>query len=80
MRIPGQELDPSPEAGLVVASGPSRVPGIIDALAADVAALGDASAAFLQHFLDQAVLERLARLDPAAEQLPVPLAIDIAAA
>src|ERR1700751_3664383 len=80
MRIPWQELNPSPEAGLVVAPGPSRVPGIVYALAADVAALNDASAAFLHHFPYQAVLERFARLDPAAEQVPVPLAIGIAGA
>src|SRR5690349_9234212 len=80
MRIPWQELNPSPEAGLVVAPGPGRVPGIVDALAADVAALDDASAAFLHHFPYQAVLERFARLDPTAGQVPVPLATDIAAA
>ena len=62
--IPWQELDPSPEARLVVAPGPSRVLRIIDALAADVAALDNASAAFLHHFPDQAVLQRFARLDP----------------
>jgi hypothetical protein len=33
LRIPWQELDPRPEAGLVVAPGPSRVPWIVDALA-----------------------------------------------
>jgi hypothetical protein len=80
LRIPWQELDPSPEAGLVVTPGPSRVPGIINALATDVAAVDDASAAFLPHFPDQAVLERLARLDPAAEQVPVLLAVGLAGA
>jgi hypothetical protein len=74
LSIPWQQLDPSPEAGLVVAPGPSRVLRIVHALAADVAALGNASAAFLHHFPDQAVLQRFARLDPAAEQVPVPLA------
>ena len=76
--IPRQELDPSPEARLVVASGPGRVPRTINALAADAAALDNASAALLHHFPDQAVLQRFARLDPAAEQVPVPLAIGIA--
>ena len=52
LRIPWQELDPSPEAGLVVAPGPNRVLGIVHALTADVAALHDASAAFLHHFPD----------------------------
>lgn len=79
-RIPWHELDPSPEAGLVIAPGPSRVPGIINALATDVAAVDDASAAFLPHFPDQAVLERFTRLDPAAEQIPVLLAIGLAGA
>ncbi len=41
--IPCQQLDPSPEARLVVAPGPSRVLRIVDALATDVAALDDAS-------------------------------------
>src|SRR5580692_5439848 len=33
LRIPWQELDPGPEAGLVVAPGPRRVVGIVHALA-----------------------------------------------
>jgi hypothetical protein len=41
-RIPWHQLDPSPEAGPVIAPGPSRVPGIINALATDVAAVDDA--------------------------------------
>jgi hypothetical protein len=53
---------------------------VVDALAADVAALDDASAAFLHHFPDQAVLQRFARLDPAAEQVPVSLAVGVAGA
>ena len=77
--MPWQELDPSPEAGLVIEPEPSRVPGIINALATDVAAVEDASAAFLPHFPDQAVLKRFARLDPAAEQVPVLLAVGLAA-
>jgi len=44
-RIPWQQLDPSPEAGLVVAPGPRRVPWIVNALATDIAALYHASAA-----------------------------------
>jgi len=75
LRIPSQELDPGPEAGLVVAPGPSRVVRIINALAADKAALDNAGTAFLHHFPDQAVLQRFTGLDPAAEQVPVPLAI-----
>ncbi len=47
---------------------------IVNALAADVAALDNARAAFLHHFPDQAVLHRFTGLDPAAEQVPVPLA------
>jgi hypothetical protein len=78
LRIPSQELDPGPEAGFVVAAGPSRVVGIVNALAADVAALDNAGAAFLHHFTDQAVLQRLTGLDPAAEQVPVQFAIAIA--
>jgi hypothetical protein len=77
LRIPSQQLDPSPEAGLVAAPGPSRVLRVVNALAADVAALDDASAAFLHHFPDQAILQRFARLDPAAEQVPVPLATGV---
>ena len=53
---------------------------IVNALAADVAALDNARAAFLHHFPDQAVLQRFTGLDPAAEQVPVPLAITIAGA
>src|SRR5690349_8812276 len=79
-RIPGQELDPGPEAGLVVAPGTRRVVRIVNALAADVTAFGNASAAFLHHFADQAVLQRFTGLDPAAEQVPVPLAVIIAGA
>src|SRR5690242_1143347 len=79
-RIPSQELDPGPEAGLVVAPGPSRTVRIVHALAADVAAVDNAGAAFLHHFPDQAVLQRFTGLDPAAEQIPVPLAIHIAGA
>src|SRR5260221_12129692 len=79
-RIPWQQLDPRPEAGMVVAPGPSRVPRVVNALAADVAALDDASAALLHNFPDQAVLQRFARLDPAAEQVPVPLATGVAGA
>ena len=41
-RIPSQELDAGPEAGLVVAPGSSRVVRIVNALAADVAALDNA--------------------------------------
>src|SRR5258708_2849862 len=52
LRIPSQELDPGPEAGLVVAPGTGRVVRIVNALAADVAALDDAGAAFLPHFPD----------------------------
>ena len=48
--IPSPEFDPGPEAGLVVAPGPSRVVRIVNALAADVAALGNTCAAFLPHF------------------------------
>jgi hypothetical protein len=54
--------------------------GIVNALAADVAALNDASAAFFHHFPDQAGLQGFTRLDPAAEQVPVPPAIGIAGA
>jgi hypothetical protein len=79
-RVPSQELDPGPEAGLVVAPGSSRVVRVVNALAADVAALGNAGSAFLHHFPGQAVLQRLAGLDPAAEQVPVPLAVHIAGA
>jgi len=50
---------------------------IVNALAADVAALGNAGAAFLPHFPHQAVLQRFTGLDPAAEQVPVPPAIAI---
>jgi hypothetical protein len=53
---------------------------VVDALAADVAALGNAGAAFFHHFPDQAVLQRFAGLDPAAEQVPLPLAIAISGA
>jgi hypothetical protein len=53
---------------------------IVNALAADVPAFGNAGAAFLHHFADQAVLQRFAGLDPAAEQVPVPLAVIIAGA
>ena len=42
LRIPSQELDAGPEAGLVVAPGSSRVVRIVNALAADVAALDNA--------------------------------------
>src|SRR5215470_3884024 len=80
LRIPWQQLDPGPEAGLVVAPGPSRVLGVVNALAADVAARDDAGAAFLHHFPDQAVLQRFARLDPATEQVSVPLATGVAGA
>jgi hypothetical protein len=66
LRIPAQELDPGPEAGLVVAPGPSRVLGIVNALAAEVAALDNAGAAFLHHLPDQAVLQRFTGPDPAA--------------
>lgn len=79
-RVPWQELDPGPEAGLVVAPGPSRVVRIVNALAADVSAPDNAGAAFLHHFPDQAVLQRFAGFDPAAEQVPVPPAIDITGA
>src|SRR5580692_6420809 len=77
LRIPSQELDPGPEAGLVVAPGPSRVVRIVNALAADIAALDNAGTAFLHHFPDQAVLQRFTGLDPAAEQVPVPPATAI---
>ncbi len=80
LRIPAQELDPGPEAGLVVAPGPGRVLGIVNPLAADVAALEHAGAAFLHHLPDQAVLQRLTGLDPAAEQVHVPLALEFACA
>ena len=39
LRIPSQELDPGPEAGLLVAPGPGRVVRIVNALAADLAAV-----------------------------------------
>jgi hypothetical protein len=71
---------PEPRSGSGSNARASRVPGIINALATDVAAVDDASAAFLPHFPDQAVLERLARLDPAAEQVPVLLAVGLAGA
>src|SRR5262249_24840355 len=77
LRVPWQELDPNPEARLVVAPGPSGVLRIVNALAADVAALDDASAGFLHHFPGQAFFHRFARLDSAAEQVRVSLAIDI---
>jgi hypothetical protein len=53
---------------------------IVNALATDVAALDNLSPAFLHHFPHQAVLQRFARLDPAAEQVLVPLTIGIAGA
>src|SRR6185437_4547032 len=79
-RIPWQELDPGPEAGLVVAPGTRRVVRIVNALAADITAFGNAGAAFLHHFADQAVLQRFTGLDPAAEQVPVLFAVIIAGA
>jgi len=48
---------------------------VLNPLAADVAALHDASATLLHDFPGQAVLQRLAGLDPAAEQVQVPLAL-----
>jgi hypothetical protein len=51
---------------------------VVNPLAADVAAVDNAGAAFLHHFPDQAVLQRFTGLDPAAEQVTVPLAIAIA--
>src|SRR5215813_1469375 len=52
LRIPWQQFDPGPEPGLVVALRPGRVFRVVDALAADVAALDDAGAAFFHHFPD----------------------------